>query len=458
MRRLLQSVRRPTMVRRVLCALLLAFLLVGAALITVDFITFKRTMARDPGIKQLGSSLASALARLDDERDAGKYVAITADQLNADRRDAGMLPGDILFQLRRVDGEIAYRSPALGDITLPVERGEVAILDVAGRSHWVVQTGAGPWRLYVAEPRVEDVTVLRWIGKGLLPSLLIGFSLVVIPLWVAVRRGMRPLADLAERLAARPAHDLSPIDMTPKQEELKSLVEAFEQLLAQLRQHVQRERAFVHDAAHELRTPMAAIATQAHVLAQAPDFGERQQASDALHRALDRASHLSRQLLDLAVLDDGHPRTPQRLDLSAVVQQALAQTAPQAMALGLELSMEAPDQLFCMLDRVAFESVLGNLLENALRYVPAGGCVVVSLAQAEGRLTLAVADDGPGIPPHARERAFERFWRGQAHESTVGSGLGLAIVRQAASCLHGRVHIEDGLHGRGIRFVLQMPA
>ena len=457
MKRLWQAVRRPTMVRRVLGALLVAFLLVGTVLTVKDFITFKWVMARNPGIKLLGKSLVSAFAQLQDDRDVGKFLAVTADVLNAERREAGIYPGDVLFQLRRENGEIVYRSSALGDMALPVGLGEVAILDIAGHAHWVVQTGTGPWRLFVAEPCIGDTAILRWMGTELLPSLLIGFCVVLIPLWVAVRSGMRPLTDLAKHLASRPAHDLTPINAAPKHHELQSLVQAFEKLLAQLRVHVQRERAFVHDAAHELRTPMAAIATQAHVLTHAPDPGKRREAGDALHQALDRASHLSRQLLDLAALDDGHPRPPQRFDVASLVQQALAQAAPQAMALGLELSLEAPDQLSCELDRVAFESVLGNLLENALRYVPAGGRVVVSLAQTERCLTLAVADDGPGIPPHARERVFERFWRGQAHESTTGSGLGLAIVRQAALRLGGRVHIEDGPDGRGVRFVLQMP-
>jgi len=457
MKRLWQSLRRPTMVRRVLGALLAAFLLVAAALMTVEFVTFKWTMAREPGIKRLGHSVVSTLTRLDDDREAIKYLAVSADQLNANRRDSGKLRGDVLFQLRRSNGEIAYRSPALGDATLPIEPGQVAVLDIAGRPHWVIQAQRGPWRLYVAEPCVGDITVLRWIGTQLLPSLLIGFSLIVIPLWIAVHRGMRPLADLAQRLASRPAHDLSPIEVAPRHEELRSVVLAFEKLLAQLRVHVQRERAFVHDAAHELRTPMAAIATQAHVLAHAPDLGRRKQASDSLQQALDRASHLSRQLLDLSALDDGHPRAPQRFDLSDVVQQAMAQVAPQAMAVGLELSLEAPAQLMGVRDRVAFESVLGNLLENALRYVPAGGQVAVSLAQEGSLVTLAVADDGPGIPPDLREHAFERFWRGQAHESIPGSGLGLAIARQAALRLGGRVDIEDGLDGRGVRFVLRMP-
>ena len=457
MKRLWQAVRRPTMVRRVLGALLVAFLLAAAVLTAKDFVTFKWAMAREPAIKRLGEGLVASFARLDDERDASKVLAVIADASNTERRNSGMFPGDVLFQLRRENGEIMYRSPALGDLALPVQLGQVAILDIAGQAHWVVQTGAGPWRLFIAEPCIGDTAILRWMGTELLPSLLIGFCVVLIPLWVAVRSGMRPLTDLAKHLASRPAHDLTPINAAPKHHELQSLVQAFEKLLAQLRVHVQRERAFVHDAAHELRTPMAAIATQAHVLTHAPDPGKRREAGDALHQALDRASNLSRQLLDLAALDDGHPRPPQRFDVASLVQQALAQAAPQAMALGLELSLEAPDQLPCVLDRVAFESVLGNLLENTLRYVPAGGRVAVSLAQAERRLTLAVADDGPGIPPHARERVFERFWRGQAHESTTGSGLGLAIVRQAALRLGGHVHIEDGLDGRGVRFVLQMP-
>jgi len=444
------------MVRRVLGALLVAFLLVGVALMTTHFVIFKWTMASNPAVKQLGDSIVSAVEGLDD-RDAGKYLAITDDHWHHYRRYVGMPHGDLLFQLRRVNGEIAYRSPALEGATLSVESGQLAIMEVAGGSYWVIQTEAGPWRLYVAQPFVGDAMVLRLIGSEMLPSVLIAFGVVLIPLWVAVRRGMLPLADLAKRLASRPAHDLSPIDVIPKHEELKSVVLAFEKLLAQLRLHVERERAFVHDAAHELRTPMAAIATQAHVLTYAPDSLKRREAGDALHQALDRASHLSRQLLDLSALDDGHPRAPQRLDAASLVQQALARAAPQAMALGLELSLEAPDQLPCALDRVAFESVLGNLLENALRYVPAGGRVVVSLAQTERRLTLAVADDGPGIPPEARERVFERFWRGRAHESIPGSGLGLAIVRQAALRLGGHVAIEDGLDGRGVRFVLQMP-
>jgi signal transduction histidine kinase len=202
---------------------------------------------------------------------------------------------------------------------------------------------------------------------------------------------------------------------------------------------------------------MAAIAAQAHLLTHTPDEGDRREAGAALDHALERASHLSRQLLDLAALDDAHPRAAQAVDLVELTQQALALAAPQALALGLELSLDAPDRLPCRIDRVAFESVLQNLVDNALRYVPADGRVSITLRVAAGGLSLTVADDGPGIPRDQRERAFERFWRGEAQAGVAGSGLGLAIVRQAAGRLGGRVRIDDGLDGRGVAFVLEMP-
>jgi signal transduction histidine kinase len=456
MKALLRPLWRPTLVRRVLMALALAFVLVAAVLLGAEYLEFRAAMAQAPGIKRLGEAMAATLARLPDARDAALVVSARADELNGLRRAAGKLPGDLLFELRGLDGRVAFASPTLQRWPPPATSPPVAVLDIGGQAHWTARTEQGPWRLFIAEPRVPDARVLGLIGQGLAGSLLMSFPLVLLPLWLAVHRGMRPLSELTRRVAARDAHDLSPLGLAPRHEELKLLVDAFDGLLAQLRVHVQRERAFVQDAAHELRTPMAAIAAQAHVLAHTPDEGDRRQAGTALDQALERASHLSRQLLDLAALDDAHPRAPCRLDLVELTQQALAVLAPQTLVRGLDLSLDAPERLPCRLDRVAFESVLLNLLDNALRYVPAGGRVAVQLRAADGLLILAVADDGPGIPPPQRDRAFERFWRGEGHDA-AGSGLGLAIVRQAAARLGGRIRIDDGLDGRGVAFVLTLP-
>jgi signal transduction histidine kinase len=140
-----------------------------------------------------------------------------------------------------------------------------------------------------------------------------------------------------------------------------------------------------------------------------------------------------------------------------VVQGLVAVAAPAAFERGIELALDAPEHLPWCLDRAALESALGNLLDNAVRYGRAGGRAVVTLAADGDALHVAVADDGPGIPPALRDRAFERFWRGAGHD-IPGSGLGLSIVREAVERLHGQIRVDDGLDGRGVAIHVRVPA
>ena len=238
--------------------------------------------------------------------------------------------------------------------------------------------------------------------------------------------------------------------------ELQPLATAFDAMLGRLRNHVRRERAFVQDAAHELRTPMAAIAAQAHVLARAPDAVARRRAEEALDHALARTSHLSRQLLELATLDEVDSSEPPTADIADLVRRVLAAAVPQASMRGIELSLDAPDRLVVALDWPVFQSVLSNLLDNAVRYGKDGGCVTVTLQADGATLALLVADDGPGISPASREHVFERFWRGAGHD-VPGTGLGLAIVRQAVARMGGSVRVEDGIDGQGVAFRVALP-
>lgn len=446
MRSLLRPLWRPTLLRRVLGALLLAFALAGAALLALDFAEFKREMATHPGVQALADALAASLADVAEARDAGLIVQARAAETRRLRQAGGMLPGDVEFRLRDAAGRTVFATPGAGQ--------------AGPATHWLAEARSGNWRLTLAEPHVGDATVLGWLGRDLIGSLALAFPLVLLPLWVAVRTGMAPLNRLAGHVAQRDAQDLSPLGFTPRHDELKPLVAAFEGLLARLRGQLQRERAFVQDAAHELRTPMAVVAAQAHLLAHAADDAERRQAAAALDAALQRSAHLSRQLLTLAALDEGAAAATETLDLAALVEQGLAAQATQALACGLELSLEAPPTLPARIDRAAFESVLLNLVDNALRHVPAGrpgGRIAVTLEAGVRLICLRVADDGPGIPPEQREAAFERFWRGQASGDTPGTGLGLAIVRQAVQRLGGRVRITEGLDGRGCAFVVELP-
>jgi signal transduction histidine kinase len=238
--------------------------------------------------------------------------------------------------------------------------------------------------------------------------------------------------------------------------ELQPLSDALEDLLAQLRQKLDRERQFVQDAAHEIRTPLAVVGTQAHVLAHAPEAAERERALALLNQAIARASHLAQQLLVLATLDGEARTAPRKVDVAQAVRELLAQVAPLALGRGIELSLDAPEQLWAELDEAAFASIVANLVDNAIRYGRDGGSIAASLREAHGMLELQVRDDGPGIAPAEREHVFERFYRVPGSERP-GSGLGLAIVQQAAARMGGGVELTEGLAGRGVGFRVRLP-
>jgi len=447
---------RPTLVRRVFLALLGAFVIVWIALVAYNHYQFRQAIAVDQGLKKLGRGLTAALVDLDDDEQARVVMNATA-TLYKTLRISGNRPGSVLMQLRNRQGHTVYASPALRGLALAGSAMQVVNQQVNGDTFWVYQSEAGPWSLHVAEPQVTDAQILGFNARRVLPHLLLAFPFVLLPVWLAVKHGLRPLQRLADHLTQRGTTELSPIGFDPKYAELNPLVAALEGLLQQLRGKIERERAFVHDAAHELRTPMAVIAAQAHALSGAGSREDRARAQTHLEEAIARASHLTQQLLELALLDEALPATLKQVDVAQLVRQILAQAAPRAMARGIDLDFDAPDSLTARIDVSAFQSILENLLNNALRYVQDGARVTVTLSGDEGRLALAVEDDGPGIAASERERVFERFYRGAGHESP-GSGLGLSIVKQAVERTGGEVVIVDGLAQRGVGFHVTFPA
>jgi signal transduction histidine kinase len=449
---------QPSLMRRTAGATLLAFVLVLLVLLVHDFIETREAYEQDLAIRTRAELLAPELAPLRDAHDAGRLMTALARINESWRTRTGQSHGAVIHQLRDATGAVRAAYPTDATDAFAVEPQPVARQPVHGQDHWVVVQDAGPWRLVIAEP-AEPLAPLLWrLADDILDKLLLALPLVLLPVGMALWTGLAPLRRLAKALAARDPQDLSPLGVQPPHRELRPLTEAFERLLAQLRHKLERERRFVQEAAHELRTPLAAVTTQAHVLARSDTAGDRRRAEAAMVQMLQRASHLSQQLLDLAVLDDeaSTPARAQSVDLVPLLEQALASASEPAAARGLELSLDAPEALPAVLPLAAWQSVLHNLLDNALRYVPAGGRIEVALRQLDAGLELRVADDGPGLPPEWRERAFDRFWRAPGQQ-VAGSGLGLAIVQQAARRLGGRVRIEDGLAGRGIAFVLSVP-
>jgi signal transduction histidine kinase len=306
--------------------------------------------------------------------------------------------------------------------------------------------------LRLAVPVFGDAPVLGALARDLAPELLLAFPFALIPLWLAIRRGLQPLSRLSGVLAARHDDDLSPLAIDMKYAELDQITIAIDSLLARLRKKIDREREFIQDAAHELRTPMAVISAQGHVLANALDSESRTQAESTLRESIRRASHLSEQLLSLASMEQSRLLEKAPLDIAALLQDVLAQIAPVAIEGGIDLALESPDRVVLPMNRVAFHSIVQNLVDNALRYGLPGGRVVVTLSEDWRGIALRVADDGPGIPAGERDQVFERFYRGKGNDAT-GTGLGLAIVGKAVHAMGGVIRVESGIGNRGVAFV-----
>lgn len=284
------------------------------------------------------------------------------------------------------------------------------------------------------------------IAAHLLHPLLIAVPVLGLVIWVSVGWGLAPLRALTAEVHARDPEDNAPLSV-PAPEEAKPLVAALEVLLDRVARLLERERRFTADAAHELRTPLAGIRTHAQVALAASDDEERRSALAAVMAGTDRAAHLVEQLLMLARLET----TPAMatVDLAALAGRLVGEFSGRAAARDTDLGLIADGPAEIAGDEHLLAVLIRNLLDNALRYVPAGGRIDVAVRRREGRVELVVADDGPGIPPQERSRAFERFHRGLG-TGTEGCGLGLSIVVRVAELHAATVRLEDGLGGCGL--------
>ncbi|MBB3121796.1 sensor histidine kinase [Pseudoduganella violacea] len=451
---------RRTLVRRVMLALLAAFCLVWIVLLARDFINETDSARFDERVLTLGNRLSGMLAKAKNDDEARAIIATTSTLVNASYREHNV-PGIMLMQLYGADGAPLYRSPESGATRLGQAGRQLSDVMVDGQPFRLYQQQAGGRTLRLGAQIIQRNWILQRMGIDLAISMLIALPLVVLPLWLAVRRGLRPLQQLSDQITAKGLHDLEPLTAVPEYEEIKPLAAALDTLLTRLRHKIAREARFVQDAAHELRTPMAVISAQAHVLALAPDARQRAEAEQQLDQAVARSSHLVQQLLEMALFErELEQHAPlEKLDAAQLAQQAIADVAPAAMRRDIELSLEAPDTLLHALDRHAFLSILHNLLHNAVHYIQEGGQVRVELLRlaADGPLMLAVTDNGPGIAPAEQALVFERFYR-CAGQNMPGSGLGLSIVQQAAMRLRGTVQLTTTPQSGGCRFVIEIPA
>jgi two-component system OmpR family sensor kinase len=335
-------------------------------------------------------------------------------------------------------------------------------------------TEEGRWRVFSTQIRgqiiqvAQPMAVREGLAAGMALRVLLPF-LVLIPVlglfvWLAIGRALGPLAAVTRAVSRRNPDSLNAVELPSVPDELQPLVTALNALLTRLGDALDQQRAFTADAAHELRTPLAALQLQVQMIERSRDDGERDQAVARLKGGLQRTTHVVEQLLTLARQEGGAPTgTFSPLDLRALAVGVVTELAPLAQDKGIDLGMVG-EELPAIVngDEGALYILLANLVGNALRYTPEGGRVDVMVAQwaaNEGRsgVCLEVTDNGPGIPLAERQRVFDRFYRSEGVEGG-GSGLGLAIVQRIVQRHGGKAVLLDGPEGGGLRVRLEFPA
>ncbi|MGC3999387.1 MAG: ATP-binding protein [Anaeromyxobacter sp.] len=341
---------------------------------------------------------------------------------------------------------------------LYLSRPDADLPDMTQLGFSTVETRSGRWRAFattigrgvvqVSQPvRLREELAFNAASRTLLPLVLL-LPLLGLVVWRIVGKALEPVDRLARAAATRTPQALDPFPEAGAPDEVRPLVRSLNALLARLSTALSAQRAFVADAAHELRTPLAALKLQVQLARRAPEGPDRELALAQLEGALDRSTHLVQQLLTLARVEPEAasarapgPAAPVALD--ELVRQAVADHAALAEARGLDLGAGAVGEWTSANgDAAALRTLLANLVDNAVRYTPAGGRVDVSTGVEAGRAWLAVADSGPGIPAAERQRVFDRFYRVPGNEAP-GSGLGLAIVRAVAERHAAEVALLD---------------
>jgi signal transduction histidine kinase len=483
-----KTLRRPIILARLFHRSLLQRVILGQLIFLVIFCIvlsanllwqFKKTDSGevDKGLLITAKVLASNLQNNAKTADQTQFIlsffdALTNDTIAMYKQDnaintTGAFPAD--FGLRVLDKQAVgkqtveiYRSKDYPQALLAHSQpGAYDVVD-EGRT-WRMRTYSAPdsgMVIQVAQATTAIYTdLLANIRKFIVIPLLWFVPLAALVTYFVTIKGLQPLRQLASVIAQRHPNDMRPLANVTSYTETQPLVDEINSLLQKLDTTLQRERNFLADAAHELRTPLAVIQTQVHVLKHADTTAAKNAASDELNIGIERAASLVQKLLLTAKVsvDNFKPRF-ETLDLTAFVQERVAAFAALAARKHIDIELDAPRSCSIVADRETFISAVDNVLDNAIRYTPDGGQINVCIKpEGPSKVCLRVADNGMGIPPELHDRVLERFFRVAGTEQQ-GSGLGLAIVKRVLALHGGDVAFSLGLNQRGLSVDLTMPA
>ena len=392
-----------------------------------------------------------------DARFENTHLKVLTEQDDGDKS-----PSNVLFQVTDANGAVIAASSKL---SLPpswdrVQRPHHGARTVSFDGHlWraviVTQPSGRTVSVFQAKNTTSDFT--SGIAAKIAVPIAIALPALAILIWISVGYSLLPLEKLSLILRQRPANALDPVILDKAPAEVNPLVDAINQAMKRLIGVLERERAFTADAAHELKTPLAAIKVQAQVALNESNPQKRQLAMERIVQGVDRSAHLSEQLLVLARLDESRPCALQTVDLHTIALSTITEKANVAQRRNILLSMKVNSNTHINADAGLTAILLRNLIDNSIKYGHNGGRVEVLIDQNDRETTLTVRDDGPGVSDEDMPRLTDRFFR-VTEQRASGSGLGLSIVARIVGYFSGQLRFERGIEQRGLSVVIVFPS
>lgn len=396
----------------------------------------------DRGTVQLRADLRTLLAEEESKTHFYRIESETGEFLLGEP-EIPAIPADHLPQT----GQVAFRTVEFHDSALRIAALRFAGDNVNGRNAMVVQLG---------ESTDKRAALARQIMKWIVLPQMFVVPLMVLLMWMGLRRGAAPLEKLRAQLTSRAADDLRPLSAAEAPEEVSPLINSFNELLARVEHEGAAQKRFIANAAHQLRTPLAGVRMQTELALRSDDPAEKTAALNHIAAGAARTTHLINQLLVLARTEgaaaDTLPMT--LLDFGPIARDVVASAYPLANGKQIDLGLDTPDSPVMLRGNSdLLRELVSNLVDNAIRYTPAGGHVTVRLGTGGGAI-LEVEDNGTGIPVAERALVFERFYR-VLGSSETGSGIGLAIVLEIATRHGASVEITTPPGGCGSLFTVR---
>lgn len=429
--------------RRLLAALTTLAAALFAINATQDYLAFRAASNRlfDDTLRETAGLLMQLV-----QHEVGEHGRLLGIELLRAETKPG--PYDFRFQVWTPDMQSGYLSSAGQRPLVPFDTEGFAMANVDGEIWHAFSMWSPDHTLQVQVAQSQELrlaqqrqSLLRLAGSFVLMMVLA----TIMIRWI-VASSVRPLRETAVSVGQRNEQDLSPVDAHRVPKEARPLLDALNRLLARMEDVLASERRFTSDAAHELRTPLAAIRANAQVLVGARDAGERERTTNDLLASVDRSTRLVDQLLALARADRSVDAMHcDDVDLAEVVRDQVEQHQALAARQGIRLESQ-PASAPLHGDAGLLAIMVRNLLDNALRYTPAGGSVSIATSTTAQGVELTVSDDGPGIPHAERSKVFERFYRLEGSPG-MGSGLGLSIVQRIVVQHDGTAVVEGGERG-----------